>query len=1492
MKRTFLNSVLSITLLLSIFATVPVVQAAPNAAPVTMIVTTLVDKLDPNDGKCSFREAMARAFGSPEINVSECPISNGNTLITFALAGTIVLTNAVNHGGLPDTVNRVTIQGPVTIDAKNVQQIIFDVESSGTLNLIGVNIKNASYTAIDSRGTLQIVGGKFENNSAGGAGGGAIRNDGTATIAGVSFINNKAVRKPDEGALAVKDGGAIRTTWKLTIAGSTFNGNVADGQGGAIAFKGGNLDIADSAFTANVAKGQLPDLDYGGDGGQIGEGGGAISLRASSNTYPMTIKRTAFSANVATEGIGGAIHHDGNALLTISDSSFQANHVGSPGKLGAGGAIHNQSNLVIKRSMFVGNSATGDGGALANEKDGQVKLLMTGFAGNNASGAGGAIAHLNITGSAGKIEAKALAITGNTAGSKGGGIYNHESKYDKAEFKYVVMAGNLPNNCEDKNKNDDVDAPPNTPDDEQQWPIDSAGKNSFSDKSCDKPENGDEENADPKLDPSPAANGSTVPGLLTQKPLIGSPLIDKIPVADWDNDPDLKDEKNDVRGMPRTADGNGDGILLLDIGPFEVDDASPEFSSLPLPGSVITVGTVAVGSTVTKTNALVIYNAGAADLQIAGATIGGVNASDFAVIPTVATVTGGSSSDLDLACTPAAVGARTATLSFNTNDPRPGKGSISYTLKCTSVAVATPGFSGSPPAPGPVNEFTTVGKNDIFSLYVRELGNALLILSGPVLTSNPAGAITLNSVFPIGIADGAATASIAMTCDATTPGLKTGKLSFNTNDPQQPTASFDLACQVDKAKDKVFASNFWSTNGLTPDAGPYGIALSPDGKHAYVADEGSSKIVVFNAQTADTGKSTSLGFASSFDNASLSASNAITAPYQVAVSADGLNVYATGLTGDSIATFKRDAEDGSLTWIDTVKDGAGYGCVLLQNCAGNLNGLDGAYGIALSSDGKFVYVSSITDDSIVVLRRDASSGALSSTSVFGSGAYFAQQFTHPNLDAAYGMALSPDGAQLYATSYLGDGLLVLGRDSISGTLTTRQVITTSTAAALDGVFRVVVSGDGRFVYTAGGNAGTGGVCVFARNGIDGTLMYTTCYTDTAQTALNGASDLAFSPDGKRLFVSSRFEHGVNAFDRNVDTGALRFADVLTGTTTASGTPLQATRGLAVAPDGKYVYATGQLDDAVVSIPIANPVPLAVALAPAGAINSPGTVLTLTVNGAGFLPTSRVRLNGIDLPSVYVNETQMQARLASLSMGAPGSKDITVWNPTPGGGSGNALAFAVLNVGEVPPPSVLNISVLGIVAGSGPINVSVNGMDFVNGAQVMWNGSPRPTTFVSSTLLNATLSAEDMAYPGNSAITVQNPGVLALSQPEAIQAPSNPVALQVVGPETNPQPSITALNPVSATQLIQTARLDVRVSGNGFVLGVQALWNGKDRLTQFVDANTLTMTLSAADFVVPGPANVSVRNPEAFGRESNVASFGVVGADLNQVFLGYLPLMRR
>ena len=109
-------------------------------------------------------------------------------------------------------------------------------------------------------------------------------------IAGVTFINNKAVKKDsNEGS---KDGGAIRSTWVLTVAGSTFTGNVSDNQGGAIMVQAGRMTIMDTAFTGNVTDGSLCASCFG-------AGGGAIATAASGNVYPFTIKRSTFQGNVA-----------------------------------------------------------------------------------------------------------------------------------------------------------------------------------------------------------------------------------------------------------------------------------------------------------------------------------------------------------------------------------------------------------------------------------------------------------------------------------------------------------------------------------------------------------------------------------------------------------------------------------------------------------------------------------------------------------------------------------------------------------------------------------------------------------------------------------------------------------------------------------------------------------------------------------------------------------------------------------------------------------------------------------------------------------------------------------------------------------------------------------------------------------------------------------------------------------------------------------------
>ena len=61
------------------------------------------------------------------------------------------------------------------------------------------------------------------------------------------------------------------------------------------------------------------------------------------------------------------------------------------------------------------------------------------------------------------------------------------------------------------------------------------------------------------------------------------------------------------------------------------------------------------------------------------------------------------------------------------------------------------------------------------------------------------------------------------------------------------------------------------------------------------------------------------------------------------------------------------------------------------------------------------------------------------------------------------------------------------------------------------------------------------------------------------------------------------------------------------------------------------------------------------------------------------------------------------------------------------------------------------------APGGPgFTLTVNGVGFVSGAVVYWNGGARLTTFVSSSQLTATIFAADISAPGTASITVRNP----------------------------------------------------------------------------------------------------------------------------------------
>jgi predicted outer membrane repeat protein len=204
---------------------------------------------------------------------------------------------------------------------------------------------------------ITIAGSRFEGNSATGDGG-AINmyetEEGSLTVSGTAFVDNSS------GWNANRGGGAIRlVAVPLTITGSSFTGNSAVyGDGGAIYFDYGNATISGTTFTGNFTT-----VDYFGFDDFDAHTGGAIYADLDTGQV-MTLLNSTFTSNVAL-GFGGAIDTDdsygGEGTLVVTGSTFKFNQATNGDD---GGAMDLDSNAVIKKSLFEGNTAEDDGGAI------------------------------------------------------------------------------------------------------------------------------------------------------------------------------------------------------------------------------------------------------------------------------------------------------------------------------------------------------------------------------------------------------------------------------------------------------------------------------------------------------------------------------------------------------------------------------------------------------------------------------------------------------------------------------------------------------------------------------------------------------------------------------------------------------------------------------------------------------------------------------------------------------------------------------------------------------------------------------------------------------------------------------------------------------------------------------------------------------------------------------------------------------------------------
>ncbi len=291
-------------------------------------------------------------------------------------------------------------------------------------------------------------------------------------------------------------------------------------------------------------------------------------------------------------------------------------------------------------------------------------------------------------------------------------------------------------------------------------------------------------------------------------------------------------------------------------------------------------------------------------------------------------------------------------------------------------------------------------------------------------------------------------------------------------------------------------------------ASPEGVAISRDGRRAYVANRGEGSITMLDTATGRAFVPTPL--------VNAAAGGAVRG---IAASPDGRRLYADYYDGTSgeRGYFVLNAVNNAI--LERVSLGAG------QPLAQGAN----PQGIAVSPDGRLLYLADNHDGAAVTVR-DLSAGQTIASVTVGAGAvprgvaaapdgqkaYLA--FAGPNVIKVFDVqsrsvtATIPVGASPAAVAVAPDGARVYVANELDSSVTVIDAAANQVLATLLAGFSmpggIAISPDGTRVYVA--NRGNGTVTV---------IRTADLATDAIVAVGSGPAGIAISPDGKRAYVT-------------------------------------------------------------------------------------------------------------------------------------------------------------------------------------------------------------------------------------------------------------------------------------------------------------------------------------------------------------------------------------
>jgi DNA-binding beta-propeller fold protein YncE len=339
------------------------------------------------------------------------------------------------------------------------------------------------------------------------------------------------------------------------------------------------------------------------------------------------------------------------------------------------------------------------------------------------------------------------------------------------------------------------------------------------------------------------------------------------------------------------------------------------------------------------------------------------------------------------------------------------------------------------------------------------------------------------------------------------------------------------------------------------------------------------------------------------------------------VSPDGRNAYVG--SADGLAVFDRDPAGGELTQKAgpagcVTRTGTQRGAAATSGGCGRARGLSTVSSVAVSPDGRTVYVTSVD---VLAFAREPRTGALTQlagargcVAATSRGTDGAACVAAPEIDGATKLLPTPDGRQVLAGSGLDAGgsgaVVVLDRDRTTGALTPARGRGTcigqgegcTNARGLRGAGAMAVSADGANAYVVSYIGCT--LAVFDRDAASGALRQKPAAAGTAtRHADSGACSnrrtgaaagftgggVALSPDGRTLFVTARA--GLAMYARAARGGTLTYKGCVSDDgegKCADGKALNIPIAPAVSRDERNVYVGAQGGDAIAAFDVPRP----------------------------------------------------------------------------------------------------------------------------------------------------------------------------------------------------------------------------------------------------------------------------------------------------------------